>query len=133
MEYPVADVQNGFRAINTQVARKLNLKENSHSIEQEMVMKCAKQGYRLAEVPSHEYERRHGKSTIKLKSNPGLTSGESSHACFACPTPSEPSSSTDLRPQIYGGTIKNGLGSFCVVFSEELFLNHDGPTLFKFS
>jgi dolichol-phosphate mannosyltransferase len=63
----LTDVQNGFRAINTQVARKLNLKENSHSIEQEMVMKCAKQGYRLAEVPSHEYERRHGKSTINLK------------------------------------------------------------------
>jgi dolichol-phosphate mannosyltransferase len=63
----LTDVQNGFRAINTQVARKLNLKENSHSIEQEMVMKCAKQGYRLAEVPSHEYERQHGKSTIRLK------------------------------------------------------------------
>jgi glycosyltransferase involved in cell wall biosynthesis len=63
----LTDVQNGFRAINTQVARKLNLKENSHSIEQEMVMKCAKQGYRLAEVPSHEFERKHGKSTINLK------------------------------------------------------------------
>ena len=62
----LTDVQNGFRAINTQVARKLNLKENSHSIEQEMVMKCAKQGYRIAEVPSYEYERRHGKSTINL-------------------------------------------------------------------
>jgi len=63
----LTDVQNGFRAIKTQVARKLNLTENSHSIEQEMVMKCAKQGYRLAEVPSHEYERRYGKSTIQLK------------------------------------------------------------------
>lgn len=63
----LTDVQNGFRAISAQVARKLNLKENSHSIEQEMVMKCAKQGYRLAEVPSHEYERQHGTSTIKLK------------------------------------------------------------------
>jgi len=66
-EIRLTDVQNGFRAINAQVARELNLKENSHSIEQEMVMKCAKQGYRLTEVPSHEYERRHGKSTIKLK------------------------------------------------------------------
>jgi dolichol-phosphate mannosyltransferase len=63
----LTDVQNGFRAIKTQVARKLNLTENSHSIEQEMVMKCAKQGYRLAEVSSHEYERRYGTSTIKLK------------------------------------------------------------------
>jgi dolichol-phosphate mannosyltransferase len=66
-EIRLTDVQNGFRAINAQVARKLNLKENSHSIEQEMVMKCARQGYRLTEVPSHEYERQHGKSTIKLK------------------------------------------------------------------
>jgi dolichol-phosphate mannosyltransferase len=63
----LTDVQNGFRAINAQVARKIDLKENSHSIEQEMVMKCAKRGYRLAEVPSHEFERRYGKSTIQLK------------------------------------------------------------------
>jgi len=63
----LTDVQNGFRAINAQVARRLSLRENSHSIEQEMIMKCAKRGYRLAEVPSHEFERRYGKSTIQLK------------------------------------------------------------------
>jgi dolichol-phosphate mannosyltransferase len=63
----LTDHQNGFRALRTQVGRKLNLKENIHPIEQEMVMKCTKQGYRIAEVPSHEYERRHGKSTINLK------------------------------------------------------------------
>jgi len=40
-----------------------------------------------------------------LNPNPGLTSGESSHACFACPTPSEPTPSTDLRPGICGGIL----------------------------
>jgi dolichol-phosphate hexosyltransferase len=63
----LTDDQNGFRAIKTEVARQLNLKENIHTIEQEMVMKCAKQGFRVTEVPSHEYERRHGESTINLK------------------------------------------------------------------
>jgi len=41
-----------------------------------------------------------------LNPNPGLTSGESSRACFACPTSSEPTPSTDLRPGICGGTLK---------------------------
>ncbi len=62
----LTDCQNGFRAINTEVARALNLKENVHTIEEEMVMKCLKQGYRIAEVPTHEYARQHGTSTLQL-------------------------------------------------------------------
>jgi len=63
----LTDVQNGFRAIKTNVARSLNLKEKITSIEQEMVMKALKKGYRIAEVPSHEYERKYGTSAIVLK------------------------------------------------------------------
>jgi hypothetical protein len=31
-----------------------------------MLIKCLKRGYRVAEVPSHEYRRRHGRSRIVL-------------------------------------------------------------------
>jgi dolichol-phosphate mannosyltransferase len=62
----LTDSQNGFRAIRTEVARALGLKENLTSIEQEMVIKTLKKGFRLTEVPAHEYARRHGTSHIKL-------------------------------------------------------------------
>lgn len=63
----LTDSQNGFRAIRTRVARKLNLKENITTIEQEMVIKTLKKGYHLAEVPAHEYEREFGDSHIVLR------------------------------------------------------------------
>jgi len=63
----LTDSQNGFRAIRTSVARELNLKENITTIEQEMTMKCLKKGFRVDEVPTHEYARRYGKSVIKLR------------------------------------------------------------------
>ena len=44
----------------------LNLRENITTIEQEMIMKTLKKGYRMAEVPSHEHSRRYGVSHIKL-------------------------------------------------------------------
>lgn len=62
----LTDSQNGFRAIKTEVARSLNLKENITTIEQEMIIKTLRKGYRMAEVPSHEYKRRYGDSTIKV-------------------------------------------------------------------
>ena len=63
----LTDSQNGYRAIKTEVARQLNLKENITTIEQEMTMKCLKKGFRIDEVPTHEYERKYGKSVINLK------------------------------------------------------------------
>jgi len=63
----LTDSQNGFRAIRTEVARKLGLKENITTIEQEMTMKCLKKGFRVDEVPTHEYKREHGDSVIRLK------------------------------------------------------------------
>lgn len=62
----LTDCQNGYRAIRTDVARKINLQENLHTIEEEMVMKCLKHKYIVTEVPSHEYERKHGSSTLNL-------------------------------------------------------------------
>jgi dolichol-phosphate hexosyltransferase len=63
----LTDSQNGFRAIRTNVMRALDLKENITTIEQEMTMKCLKMGFRIAEVPTHEYSRQFGESTIKLR------------------------------------------------------------------
>jgi len=63
----LTDSQNGFRAIRRVVGLKLDLKENITTIEQEMTIKCLKKGYRIVEVPSHEYARRCGDSKIKLQ------------------------------------------------------------------
>jgi glycosyltransferase involved in cell wall biosynthesis len=62
----LSDSQNGFRAIKKEVARHIDLRENITTIEQEMVIKTLKKGYRVAEVPSHEHKRINGCPTIKL-------------------------------------------------------------------
>ncbi|HKY22637.1 MAG TPA: glycosyltransferase family 2 protein [Vicinamibacterales bacterium] len=60
----LTDSQNGFRAIRRDVGRKLGLTSNLTTIEQEMLMKALKQGFRVSEIPSHEYERRWGTSKV---------------------------------------------------------------------
>ncbi|MBE3040915.1 MAG: glycosyltransferase family 2 protein [Chloroflexi bacterium] len=63
----LSESQNGFRAIRTDVLRDLDLRENITTIEQEMIMKTLKRGYRMAEVPTHEHRRKHGVSNIRLR------------------------------------------------------------------
>jgi glycosyltransferase involved in cell wall biosynthesis len=60
----LTDSQNGFRAIKRKVALSLNLRENITTIEQEMIIRTLRRGYKIAEVPSHEYARKHGTSSI---------------------------------------------------------------------
>ncbi|MFH0838902.1 MAG: glycosyltransferase family 2 protein [Candidatus Omnitrophota bacterium] len=60
----ILDCQNGFRAIKADVARKLCLTSNTFAIEQEMVIRCLKKGYRIREIPSYEIKRKFGKSHI---------------------------------------------------------------------
>jgi glycosyltransferase involved in cell wall biosynthesis len=62
----LTDSQNGFRAIRRNVAQQLSLRENIFTIEQEMIMKCLKRGYRVCDVPTHEYKRIFGVSRIVL-------------------------------------------------------------------
>jgi len=62
----LTDSQNGFRAIKSSVARQLGLKENITTIEQEMTIKALKNGFKVDEIVSHEYARKHGESNIKL-------------------------------------------------------------------
>ena len=46
--------------------RELDLRENTTTIEQEMTIKTLRQGWRMAEVPSHEHPRSHGASHIRV-------------------------------------------------------------------
>ncbi len=63
----LTDSQNGFRAIRTDAFLNLKLTENITTIEQEMTMKALRNRYRVTEVPTHEYARLHGESTIRLR------------------------------------------------------------------
>jgi dolichol-phosphate mannosyltransferase len=62
----LSESQNGFRAIRTAVARQLQLRENTTTIEQEMIIKTLRLGFRMAEVPTHEHRRAYGTSHIVL-------------------------------------------------------------------
>lgn len=62
----LSESQNGFRAVRTSVLRELDLREDSTTIEQEMIIKTLKKGLRMAEVPSHEHPRTHGQSHISV-------------------------------------------------------------------
>ena len=63
----LSESQNGFRAIKTEVIKQLGLIEDITTIEQEMIMKTLRKGFRMAEVPSHEHKRKEGYSKISLR------------------------------------------------------------------
>ncbi len=63
----LSESQNGFRAIKTDIIAKLGLVEDITTIEQEMIMKTLKKGFRMDEVPTHEYKRKAGDSHISLR------------------------------------------------------------------
>ena len=60
----LTDYQNGLRAIRRDVMNALGTTQNSFTIEQEMSIKCIRRGYRVGEVPAHEYRRQAGHSHI---------------------------------------------------------------------
>jgi glycosyltransferase involved in cell wall biosynthesis len=62
----LTDSQNGFRAIRASAIKALTLTENLHTIELEMVLKGLKRGMRVTQVPSHEYARRAGTSSLSV-------------------------------------------------------------------
>lgn len=62
----LSDSQNGFRAIRRDVFLALGLRSASTTIEQEMIMKTLARGYRMAEIPSHEYARKGGVSKVDV-------------------------------------------------------------------
>jgi len=62
----LSESQNGFRAIRTSVLRQLDLREDITTIEQEMIIKTLRAGFRVVDIPSHEHSRLHGESHIHL-------------------------------------------------------------------
>ncbi len=67
----LSDVLYNFRAIRKNVARKLLLKASGFDIEQEMLVKVLRGGFKVVEIPSRENSRKWGKS--KLKTLMGLS------------------------------------------------------------
>lgn len=62
----LTDSVNGFRCIRKEVFNSLNLKSNHMEIEAELIMKAAKKGYKISEVPSKEFARKGGKSKLSI-------------------------------------------------------------------
>jgi glycosyltransferase involved in cell wall biosynthesis len=62
----LSDSQNGFRAIRKAVLKDLQLKSCSTTIEQEMIMRALAMGYRVQDVPSHEFPRQGGVSKVQV-------------------------------------------------------------------
>jgi glycosyltransferase involved in cell wall biosynthesis len=63
----LTDCQNGFRAIRRDVAAALDLCEDITTIEQEMIIKSVRSGYRMVEVATHEYVRANGESNFRVQ------------------------------------------------------------------
>lgn len=62
----LTDTLNGFRAVRRAAARTVGLREDTHTIEQELVMKMLRHRYRVVNVAAHEYPRRFGESHIRI-------------------------------------------------------------------
>ena len=61
----LSDIENGFRAIRRRVFNAIKLSSQGFTIEQEMVIRCLKNNFRVMEVASHEYERKSGYSKLQ--------------------------------------------------------------------
>lgn len=63
-KHPLTDSQNGFRAIRVDTLRDLRMASATFTIEMEMCIEALRSGYRVVEVPTHEFRRAHGQSNI---------------------------------------------------------------------
>jgi hypothetical protein len=60
----VSDSQSGYRAMKRSVLENLSLKSSGYEIESEMLVKIAKRGFRVKEVPVSFEQRTYGVSTL---------------------------------------------------------------------
>jgi len=61
----LSDIENGFRAIRREVFTHIQLSAQGFTVEQEMVLRCLKNNFRVMEITSHEYARKSGYSKLK--------------------------------------------------------------------
>ena len=62
----LSDTQNGFRALTREAVESLDLLVDGFPIETEMDIQLLQRGFRIGEVPAHEYARKGGESKIRL-------------------------------------------------------------------
>jgi len=62
----LSDTQNGYRALSREAAEAIDLQVDGFPIETEMDIQLLRRGFRIAEVPAHEYRRKGGESKIRL-------------------------------------------------------------------
>jgi len=60
----ITDSQSGYRAMKRQVLNTQKLKSGGYEIESEMLVKAAKKGFRVAEVPISFEQRTYGRSGV---------------------------------------------------------------------
>ena len=60
----ITDSQSGYRAMKSEVLKKQKLKSGEYEIESEMLVKTAKQGFRVTEVPISFEQRTYGRSGV---------------------------------------------------------------------
>lgn len=63
----LSDIENGFRAIKRKTFNQIDLTSRGFTVEQEMVIKCLKNGFMVFEIASHEYARKTGQSKLKTR------------------------------------------------------------------
>ena len=61
----LSDTQSGFRAISHEAIDKVNLKEGDMAYATEMLIKFAKEGYNMVEIPTTYKARKYGKTKLK--------------------------------------------------------------------
>lgn len=60
----VSDSQSGYRVMKSEVLRNMNLTSGEYEIESEMLVKTARQGFRIMEVPISFEQRTYGRSRL---------------------------------------------------------------------
>ena len=60
----VSDSQSGYRVMKSEVIRNMSLKSGEYEIESEMLVKTARQGFRVREVPISFEQRTYGTSRL---------------------------------------------------------------------
>jgi glycosyltransferase involved in cell wall biosynthesis len=60
----VSDSQSGYRAMKSEVLKNLRLKSREYEIESEMLVKTARRGFRVKEVPISFEQRTYGRSRL---------------------------------------------------------------------
>ncbi len=63
----LSDIENGFRAIRRRTFDQIGLSTQGFTVEQEMVIKCLKKGFKVYEIASHEFARKSGQSKLKTR------------------------------------------------------------------